>query len=229
MLLVDVSGSMAPQDRLPLLKDAFRAFVDQLRDEDQVAIVIYAGAAGTALAPTPGRARSKILAAIDALGAGGSTAGGAGPAAAPMRWRSSNFDRNAVNRVILVTDGDFNVGISRSAPAREVHRRQAQDRRLSVGLRLRPRQLNDVMMQTLAQAGNGTAAYIDTLQEARKVLSDELASTTVPDRRRREDPDRVQPGAVAEYRLIGYETRLLQREDFNNDRSTPARSAAATR
>jgi len=217
VLLIDVSGSMSPADRLPLLKSAFDNFVGELRDEDTLAIVTYAGASGVALEPTAGRDRRKIRAALDTLGSGGSTAGFAGLKEA-YALAERNFDRNAVNRIVLATDGDFNVGIS---DPKQLERFIAEKRKtgiyltvLGVGLD----NLNDALMQRLAQAGNGAAAHIDSLLEARKVLSEELASTMFPIA----DDVKIQlefnPALVAEYRLIGYETRMLRREDFNNDK-----------
>jgi Ca-activated chloride channel family protein len=217
VLLIDVSGSMSPSDRLPLLKRAFDRFVDELREDDRLAIVTYAGASGVALEPTPGHDKAKIRAALDTLGSGGSTAGFAGLQQA-YALAERHFDRNAVNRIILATDGDFNVGIS---DPKQLEKFVAEKRRtgiyltvLGVGLD----NLNDALMQRLAQAGNGAAAHIDSLLEARKVLGEELASTMFPIA----DDVKIQvefnPALVAEYRLIGYETRMLRREDFNNDK-----------
>lgn len=217
VLLIDTSGSMAPQDRLPLLQQGLRIFANQLRDDDRVAIVTYAGAAQLALEPTPGREKHRIIEVIDSLRASGSTAGGEGLQRA-YALAQRNFDREAVNRVILATDGDFNVGIT---DLRELERFIAGKRKtgiylsiLGVGLG----NLNDALMQRLAQAGNGNAAYIDSLLEARKVLGEELASTLFPIA----DDVKVQvefnPARVESYRLVGYETRMLRREDFKDDK-----------
>ena len=217
VLLIDTSGSMSPNDRLPRLQQGFRLFVAQLRDDDRVAIVTYAGDARVALDPTPGRDRNRILEVIDRLRAEGSTAGGEGLQRA-YALAERSFDAEAVNRVILATDGDFNVGIT---DPRELERFIADKRKtgiylsiLGVGLG----NLNDALMQRLAQAGNGNAAYIDSLREARKTLSQELASTLFPIA----DDVKVQvefnPSQVEAYRLVGYETRMLRREDFRNDR-----------
>ncbi|HEY1373244.1 MAG TPA: VWA domain-containing protein [Candidatus Binatia bacterium] len=217
VLLIDTSGSMGPEDRLPLLQQGFRLFAQQLRDDDRVAIVTYAGEARIALEPTAGRDKHKIVETIDGLRASGSTAGGEGLQRA-YALAERNFDKQAVNRVILATDGDFNVGIT---DPKELER-FIKDKRKSgiylsifgVGLG----NLNDALMQRLAQAGNGNAAYIDSLLEARKALSEELASTLFPIA----DDVKIQiefnPAKVAEYRLIGYETRMLKREDFNDDK-----------
>jgi Ca-activated chloride channel family protein len=217
VLLIDTSGSMAPNDRLPLLQKGFRLFAAQLRDEDRVAIVTYAGEARTALEPTAGRDKHKIIEAIDNLRANGSTAGGDGLRRA-YAMAERHFDKQAVNRLILATDGDFNVGIT---DPKELERFIVEKRKTGIYLSILgvgQGNLNDALTQRLAQAGNGNAAYIDSLLEARKAMSEELASTLFPIA----DDVKVQvefnPALVAEYRLIGYETRMLRREDFKDDR-----------
>ena len=217
VLLIDTSGSMQPSDRLPLLQQGFRLFVQQLRDDDRVAIVTYAGQAQTALDPTLGRDKQKILDAIDSLRAFGSTAGGEGLQRA-YALAERHFDKEAVNRVILGTDGDFNVGITNP---KDLERFIAAKRKTGIYLSILGvgvGNLNDALMQRLAQAGNGNAAYIDSLLEARKAMSEELSSTLFPIA----DDVKIQvefnPMQVAEYRLIGYETRMLKREDFNDDK-----------
>ena len=217
VLLIDPSGSMAPSDRLPLLQQGFRLFVQQLRDDDRVAIVTYAGQAQTALDPTRGVEKQKILDAIDGLRAYGSTAGGEGLQRA-YALAERHFDKEAVNRVILGTDGDFNVGITNP---KELERFIAAKRKTGIYLSILGvgvGNLNDALMQRLAQAGNGNAAYIDSLLEARKAMSEELSSTMFPIA----DDVKIQvefnPARIAEYRLIGYETRMLKREDFNDDK-----------
>jgi Ca-activated chloride channel family protein len=217
VLLVDTSGSMAPADRLPLLQQGFRLFAEQLRDDDRVAIVTYAGETTLALEPTAGSDKRRIVEVIDGLRARGSTAGAAGLQRA-YALAESNFDRAAVNRVILATDGDFNVGIS---DPKELERFIAAKRKTGIYLSILGvgiGNLNDALMQRLAQAGNGNAAYIDSLLEARKAMSEELASTLFPIA----DDVKIQvefnPARVAAYRLIGYETRTLRRADFNNDK-----------
>ncbi len=216
VFLIDVSGSMGEPEKLPLLQRAMRMLAQQLGPDDQVSIVTYAGNAGTVLAPTAGDQHGTIEAAIEALGAGGSTAGAAGIQAA-YNLAEQNFMEDGVNRVILATDGDFNVGIADPERLEDfVSEKRETDIYLSV-IGFGRGNYNDQMMQTLAQAGNGNAAYIDTLQEARKVLVDEMSSTlfTIA------DDVKIQvefnPARVSEYRLIGYETRALNREDFNND------------
>ncbi len=216
VFLVDTSGSMWSQDRLPLATKALNLLVDQLRPQDRVAIVAYAGSAGAVLAPTDGRSKLKVRCALQSLRAGGSTAGGEGLTLAYDLARQ-NFDARAVNRVILLTDGDFNVGVADPAKLKDV---VADKRKEGVYLSVYGfgrGNYNDVMMQTLAQNGNGTAAYIDTLNEARKLFREDFASSLFPIA----DDVKIQvefnPATVSEYRLIGYETRLLAREDFNND------------
>jgi len=216
VFLVDVSGSMRGEDRLGLIQKALNLLIDQLRPEDRVALVVYAGAAGAVLGPTPGNQKLKLRCAVDALTAGGSTAGGAGLALA-YDLAQESLDTEAVNRVILLTDGDFNVGI---ADPEKLEDFVAEKRKTGVYLSVYGfgrGNYNDVMMQTLAQSGNGTAAYIDTLQEARKRFRDDFSGTLYPIA----DDVKIQvefnPARVAEYRLIGYETRLLDRSDFNND------------
>jgi len=217
VLLIDVSGSMGPADRLPLLQQAFRLFAAQLRDEDRVSIVTYAGHAQVALEPTPGAQRERIIDAIDALGSGGSTAGADGLQQA-YRLAERNFDPEVVNRVILATDGDFNVGIS---DPRALEKFIATKRKTGVYLSIFGvglGNLNDALMQRLAQAGNGNAAYLDSLLEARKALAEELGSTLFPIANDVKVQVEFNPARVSAYRLVGYETRALRREDFNDDR-----------
>jgi Ca-activated chloride channel family protein len=216
VFLVDVSGSMNSPDKLPLLKNSLAVLVDTLAPEDTVAMVVYAGAAGTVLEPTKIREKGKILAALDRLQAGGSTAGGAGINLA-YSLAETNFDKEAVNRVILATDGDFNVGITNEAELKSyIERKRETGIFLSV-LGFGQGNYNDALMQTLAQNGNGTAAYIDTLNEARKVLVDEANATLFTIAKDVKIQVEFNPSQVHDYRLIGYETRMLNREDFNND------------
>lgn len=217
VFLIDVSGSMDEADKLPLLKSAFRLLVGKLKDTDTVSIVTYAGNAGVVLEPTGGKEREKILAAIDNLQPGGSTAGAEGIETA-YKLAQKAFRKDGVNRVMLATDGDFNVG-----PASDEElKRIIEDRRrsgifLSV-LGFGRGNYNDGMMQTLAQNGNGTAAYIDTLAEAQKALVEEAGSSLFPIAKDVKFQIEFNPDRIAEYRLIGYETRVLNREDFNNDK-----------
>ena len=215
-LLVDVSGSMEADDKLPLARKALAMLVDQLGPEDRVSIVAYAGAAGEVLAPTPGNETRDILAAIDGMSAGGSTAGGEGLRLA-YSLAEQGFREEGVNRVMLLTDGDFNVGIADPERLEDfVARKRETGIYLSV-LGFGRGNYNDAMMQKIAQAGNGMASYVDTLNEARKILNEDLTGNLFPIA----DDVKIQvefnPARVAEYRLIGYETRQLDRADFNND------------
>jgi Ca-activated chloride channel family protein len=217
VLLIDTSGSMAPGDRLPLLQQGFRLFAEQLRADDRVAIVTYAGQAQVALEPTAGADKHRIVEVIDNLRAAGSTAGADGLQRA-YALAERHFDAAAVNRVILATDGDFNVGIS---DPRELERFIAAKRKTGIYLSIFGvgiGNLNDALMQRLAQAGNGNAAYIDSLLEARKAMAEELASTMFPIANDVKIQVEFNPASVVSYRLIGYETRMLRREDFNDDK-----------
>lgn len=217
VLLVDVSGSMAPADRLPLLKNAFRMLVDELRPDDTVAIVTYAAGSDIRLQPTKVADRIAIVQAIDSLGAAGSTHGAAGIQDA-YRVAEASFDKAAVNRVILATDGDWNVGITDRGQLKGfIEGKRRTGIYLSI-LGVGMGNHNDALMQTLAQNGNGIAAYIDTLSEARKVLVEEASSTLFPIARDVKIQVEFNPARVAAYRLIGYETRALRREDFANDK-----------
>jgi len=208
---------MNSQDKLPLLKNSFRMLVNSLDEEDTISIVVYAGAAGTVLEPTKVKEKGKILEALDQLQAGGSTAGGEGIRKA-YELAQANFNKEGVNRVILATDGDFNVGIQNPEELKSfIERKRNTGIFLSV-LGFGQGNYNDDLMQKLAQNGNGNAAYIDNLNEARKVLVDEASSTLFTIAKDVKFQIEFNPNRVAEYRLIGYETRLLNREDFNNDK-----------
>ncbi|GAM98483.1 von Willebrand factor type A domain protein [alpha proteobacterium U9-1i] len=216
VMLLDVSGSMGEPNKLPLVQQSFRLLIDQLNARDRVSIVVYAGAAGAVLEPTPGNERGRILAALDNLSAGGSTAGGEGLRLA-YSLAEQNFNRNAVNRIIIATDGDFNVGINDPQQLQDfVSRKRETGIYLSV-FGFGGGNYNDALMQRLAQNGNGVATYIDTLNEARRVLRDEMASNMFSIANDVKIQVEFNPNRVAEYRLIGYETRMLRREDFNND------------
>ncbi|RWK55368.1 VWA domain-containing protein [Mesorhizobium sp.] len=217
VFLIDVSGSMNEQDKLPLLQSAFRLLVNKLKPDDTVSIVTYAGDAGTVLEPTKVSEKDKILNAIDTLTPGGSTAGEAGIKEA-YRLAQKSFVEDGVNRVMLATDGDFNVG---QTDDDDLKRLIEKERKTGVFLSVfgfGRGNLNDQMMQTIAQNGNGTAAYIDTLAEAEKVLVEDASSTLFTIARDVKIQVEFNPQKVSEYRLIGYETRALNREDFNNDR-----------
>ena len=220
VFLIDTSGSMNNPSKLPLLKQSFRLMLGQLSDQDTVAIVTYAGSAGLALEPTQATDRDAILAALDSLHAGGSTAGQAGlqQAYATAAKMAKDGDEDAVSRVILATDGDFNVGISDPEALKAfIADKRDEGTYLSV-LGFGRGNLDDATMQALAQTGNGIASYIDTLAEAQKVLVDQLTGALVPIANDVKIQVEWNPALVAEYRLIGYETRALKREDFNNDK-----------
>lgn len=217
VFLIDTSGSMNAPNRLPLVKQSLAMLLDQLDGDDRVAIVTYAGSAGTALEPTRASEKGKILAVLERLGAGGSTAGAEGIRQA-YALAEQNLDPQGVNRVILATDGDFNVGITNREELKGfVERERGKGVFLSV-LGFGMGNYNDALMQTLAQNGNGAAAYIDTVAEARKTLVDEATSTLFPIAKDVKIQVEFNPATVAEYRLIGYETRMLAREDFDNDK-----------
>lgn len=217
VFLLDTSGSMNSPDKLPLVIQSMKLLLDTLNPDDTVAIVTYAGNAGTALEPTAVRDKSKILSALDSLGAGGSTAGAEGIRQA-YALAEAHYDKKSVNRVILATDGDFNVGITNHEELKSyIERKRETGIFLSV-LGFGQGNLNDQMMQELAQNGNGVAAYIDNLNEARKVLVKEATSTLFPIAKDVKIQVEFNPATVAEYRLVGYETRHLNREDFNNDK-----------
>ncbi|MBF0369060.1 MAG: von Willebrand factor type A domain-containing protein [Magnetococcales bacterium] len=216
VFLLDVSGSMSSRDKLPLLKQSLRLLINTLEPQDTIAIAVYAGAAGSVLEPTPVKERHKILAALDQLQAGGSTAGGAGIELA-YSLAEGNFQKDAVNRVILATDGDFNVGVANHEALKGLIARKRKSGIFLSVLGFGQGNYNDQLMQTLAQNGNGIAAYIDTLSEARKVLVEEASANLFPIARDVKIQVEFNPQRVAEYRLIGYETRHLNRADFNND------------
>lgn len=217
VFLIDTSGSMQPQNRLPLVKQSLAMLVTQLQPEDRIAIVTYAGNAGTALEPTSVSEKAKILATLDRLEAGGSTAGAEGIRQA-YTLAEQNFDPSGVNRVILATDGDFNVGITNKDELKGFVERQREKGIFLSVLGVGTGNYNDALAQTLAQNGNGVAAYIDTINEARKVLVEEASSTLFPIGKDVKIQVEFNPATVAEYRLIGYETRLLNRDDFSNDK-----------
>lgn len=217
VFLLDVSGSMDEPTKLPLVKQSMGLLLDTLKPDDTIAIAVYAGAAGTVLEPTQVKEKAKILAALNNLQAGGSTAGAEGIALA-YKLAEANFNSKGINRIILATDGDFNVGQTSDDALQDlIERKRDKGIYLSV-LGFGQGNYQDAMMQTLAQNGNGTAAYIDTLSEAQKVLVNEATSTLFPIAKDVKIQVEFNPATVAEYRLIGYETRALNREDFNNDK-----------
>jgi Ca-activated chloride channel homolog len=226
-LLIDVSGSMSSQNKLPLAIQSLKLLINEMTAKDHIAIAVYAGAAGAVLEPTSGDQKDKIIAALDRLSAGGSTAGGEGLRLA-YSLAKQNFDKKSVNRVMLLSDGDFNVGISDPAKLEDfVSRERESGVYLSI-LGFGGGNYNDLLMQKLAQSGNGVAAYIDTLNEGRKVLSDDLAGSMFSIANDVKIQVEFNPTKVAEYRLIGYETRILNREDFNNDKVDAGEIGAGT-
>ena len=228
VFLLDVSGSMQSADKLPLVKQSLRMLVRQLRSDDRVAIVVYAGAAGLVLESTPGSRRDRILDAVDRLEAGGSTAGGAGLRLA-YRVARQNFIAEGNNRVILATDGDFNVGESSDAAmVRLVEERRDQGTFLTV-LGFGTGNLQSAKMQAMAQHGNGNYAYIDSTREARKILVGEMGGTLLTVAQDVKVQIEFNPAHVSEYRLIGYENRLLAAEDFNDDRKDAGELGAGHR
>jgi Ca-activated chloride channel family protein len=216
VFLIDTSGSMEEANKLPLLKQSFRLLLGQLRPQDQVAIVAYAGSAGEVLPPTAADDGATILAALDRLSAGGSTAGAEGLQLA-YQTAAKMAGAGEVSRVLLATDGDFNVGLADPAALTGYIAKQRDTGIFLSVLGFGRGNLDDATMQALAQNGNGQAAYIDTLQEAQKVLVDQLTGALFPIAGDVKIQVEWNPAAVAEYRLIGYETRALRREDFNND------------
>ncbi|MBL8259968.1 MAG: VWA domain-containing protein, partial [Candidatus Competibacteraceae bacterium] len=216
VFLIDVSGSMSDPSKLDLLKPAMKLLVRQLRPQDKVAIVVYAGAAGTVLEPTSGSQKAKIEAALDRLSAGGSTNGGAGIQLAYNLARDG-FVEDGVNRVILATDGDFNVGTVNFEALKNLVETQRKSGIALTTLGFGAGNYNDRLMEQLADAGNGNYAYIDTLQEANKVLVEQMSATLLTIAKDVKIQIEFNPALVEEYRLIGYENRVLRREDFNND------------
>ncbi|MDG5746968.1 VWA domain-containing protein [Qipengyuania sp. XHP0207] len=214
VFLLDVSGSMASPDKLPLVKTAMRQLAGQLTERDKVSIVVYAGAAGLVLEPT--NDARKIKDALDLLEAGGSTAGGAGIELA-YRVAEANRIEGGVNRVILATDGDFNVGTSdQDALVELIEKKRETGVTLSV-LGFGRGNLNDAMMEQVANNGNGNYSYIDSALEARKVLGDEMGATLFTIAKDVKIQVEFNPAVISQYRLVGYENRILREEDFDND------------
>jgi len=211
-----VSGSMADANKLALVQPSLKMLLDNLNADDSVAIVTYAEQVKLALEPTKVRDKAKIINVIDSLHTDGGTAGGAGIQLA-YQTAKQHFDAKGVNRVILATDGDFNIGISDPKELKSfIERERASGIALSV-LGFGMGNYNDALMQTLAQNGNGNAVYIDTLNEARKALVDQAGATLFTIAKDVKIQVEFNPAQIAEYRLLGYESRLLNREDFNND------------
>ncbi|QNH80238.1 VWA domain-containing protein [Pseudomonas protegens] len=217
VFLVDVSGSMDRREGLPLVKSTLKLLVDQLRDQDRVSLVVYAGESRVVLEPTSGREKAKIRTAIDQLTAGGSTAGASGIQLA-YQMAQQGFIHKGINRILLATDGDFNVGISDfdSLKAMAAEKRKSGVSLTTLGFGVD--NYNEHLMEQLADAGDGNYAYIDNLREARKVLVDQLSSTLAVVAKDVKLQVEFNPAQVSEYRLLGYENRALKREDFSNDK-----------
>lgn len=217
VFLLDVSGSMFAQNKLPLLKSGLKMLVDQLREEDKVSIVVYAGAAGCVLPPTSGKEKGKIIEAIQNLQAGGSTAGGAGIELA-YKIAKENFVKEGNNRIILATDGDFNVGASSNEAMEDLIEQKRKEGVFLTVLGFGMGNYKDSKMEILADKGNGNYAYIDNILEAKKVLVNEFGGTLFTIAKDVKIQVEFNPANVTAYRLIGYENRKLNDEDFNNDR-----------
>ncbi len=217
VFLVDVSGSMQSPDKLGLLKSALRLLVRELKADDRVSMVVYAGASGVVLEPTAGDQQATITNALDGLTAGGSTNGGAGIRMAYALAQQA-FIKEGINRIILATDGDFNVGTVDFEMLKQLVEEKREHGIGLTTLGFGTGNYNDHLMEQLADAGNGNYAYIDTLSEARKALVDEMSSTFMTIAKDVKIQVEFNPATVAEYRLIGYENRALAREDFSNDK-----------
>lgn len=217
VFLLDVSGSMNAANKLPLLKSAFKLLVDELRPQDNVAIVVYAGAAGLVLPSTDGNNKEAILNALNNLQAGGSTAGGAGIQLA-YKVAKEQFKKGGNNRVILATDGDFNIGASSNAEMERLIEEKRNDGIFLTVLGFGMGNYKDSKMETIADKGNGNYAYIDNILEAKKVLVNEFGGTLFTIAKDVKIQVEFNPAKVKAYRLIGYENRALKNEDFNNDK-----------
>lgn len=216
VFLVDISGSMADPDKLPLLKSGMKLLADQLRDDDKVSIVVYAGAAGLVLEPTSGKDKAKIRTALDRLEAGGSTAGGEGLRLAYATAKQGMIE-GGINRVILATDGDFNVGVTDTDQLKAMIEDARESDVSLTTLGFGEGNYNDALMEQIADVGNGNYGYVDSIKEAKRLLIDQLSSTIQTIAKDVKIQIEFNPDVVAEYRLIGYENRALNREDFNND------------
>ena len=216
VFLIDVSGSMQPAEKLPLLKNAMKLLVDKLSENDRVSMIVYAGASGMVLPPTTGGRKDVILRALENLEAGGSTNGASGIQFA-YNLAVSNYIRGGINRVILATDGDFNVGVTNQGDLIRLIEEKAKSGVFLSVLGFGIGNLKDSTLEKLADTGNGNYAYIDTLNEARKVLVEQMGGTLVTIAKDVKIQIEFNPAQVNAYRLIGYENRVLRNEDFNND------------
>lgn len=217
VFLVDVSGSMQSANKLPLLKKSLQLLTQKLRPQDKISLVVYAGASGVVLEPTAGSDKAKVLTALESLTAGGSTNGAAGIRLAYLKAQQA-FINGGINRVILATDGDFNVGMVNFDALKNLVEEKRKTGIYLTTLGFGSGNYNDKLMEQLADVGNGNYAYIDTLMEAQKVLVNEMGSTLNTIAKDVKIQLEFNPTVVSEYRLIGYENRALRREDFNNDK-----------
>ncbi len=217
VFLIDVSGSMQSSDKLGLVKKSLQLLVHKMKEQDSIALVVYAGAAGIVLEPTSGKDKAKIINALDSLEAGGSTNGGAGIQLA-YNVAQQQFIEGGINRVVIASDGDMNVGIVNHEALKNLIEEKRDSGIALTTLGFGNGNYNDALMEQLADIGNGNAAYIDSLQEANKVLVKEMHSTLLTIAKDVKIQVEFNPAVVAEYRLIGYQNRLLNREDFTNDK-----------
>jgi Ca-activated chloride channel homolog len=217
VFLLDVSGSMDEANKLPLVKSSMKLLVNNLREKDKISIVVYAGAAGIVLEPTPGNNKAKILEAIDNLQAGGSTAGGEGVLLA-YKTAEANFIKGGNNRIILCTDGDFNVGVSNPNELEDLITKKRESGVFLTCLGFGMGNYKDNKIETLANKGNGNYAYIDNIQEANKTLVSEFGGTMFTIAKDVKIQIEFNPSVVQAYRLIGYENRMLNNEDFKDDK-----------
>jgi Ca-activated chloride channel family protein len=215
--LIDVSGSMGTEDKLPLLKSGLRLLIEKMRPEDKVSMVVYAGAAGVVLPPTSGEHKERIYEALDQLSSGGSTAGGEGIVLAYKTARE-NFSAKGNNRIILATDGDFNVGVSSDGELTRLIEKEREDGIFLSVLGFGTGNYQDGKMEQLADKGNGNYAYIDNILEAKKVLVKEMGGTLLTIAKDVKLQIEFNPAKVKAYRLVGYENRMLNKEDFNDDK-----------
>ncbi len=216
VFLLDVSGSMNTHDKLPLVQQSLRMLVEEMNDEDRIAIVVYAGASGLVLPSTSCDKKMQIVAALDELAAGGSTNGGAGIELA-YRTASEHFIEGGINRVILATDGDFNVGITKQSALVDLIEKKREEGVFLTVLGFGSGNLKDSTMEKLASKGNGAYAYIDSLKEARKVLVEQASGTLHTIAKDVKIQVEFNPAHIASYRLLGYENRMLRTEAFNDD------------
>ena len=228
VFLIDSSGSMSDPNKLPLVKRAFALLAETLRPQDRVAIAVYAGSAGLVLPPTSGGDKAKILAALEELEAGGSTAGGAGIVLA-YETALQNFKKGGNNRVILATDGDFNVGLSSEAELTKLIESYRNKGVFLSVLGFGTGNVKDARMEALADKGNGNYGYVDSVGEARKLLVDQMGATLLTVAKDVKVQVEFDPAAVASWRLVGYENRLLAAEDFANDKKDAGEMGAGHR